>query len=241
MKLLYVDRLDSTNAWLASRWRDLAPLTAVFCGTQRAGRGRLDRRWLSDCPENLYLSILFKPATPPFPAVNLTQYASVALCRLLDAYGVAARIKWPNDVLVGGCKIAGTLSQMVVDNGEAAALVLGLGVNLNAPAEFLQRVQNMGKPATSLHLHLGEAVDRDVFAQRYLETFMADYDNFANRGFASIKKTYILFSDLLEKTVTIGIFENQLTGIVKQITDQGSLVVEESNGRRHTVTLGDMA
>ena len=240
MNLLYFDELPSTNAWLLERWRELDHLTAVSCGTQSAGRGRLGRTWLSDCAGNLYLSLLFKPVAPPFPCVNMTQYASVVLCRVLADCGVKARIKWPNDVLVDGRKIAGLLSSLAVAANAPAALVLGLGVNLNAPADFLDRVAQLGRPATSLHRHTGGPVDREAFLEQVLSAFMSGYADFARGGFPVVAEAYKALFDFVDHEVTVDNFGNRLTGTVKTITHQGELLLEDAHGVRHVITVGEL-
>ena len=123
--------LDSTNRHARANLHDLADGDVIQATVQTDGHGRLRRRWISHVPGNLCVSIILKPtnARPAdLPLANLSQLLSVCVCRALDTRGAAATLKWPNDVLVGGSKIAGLLAETVVRGaGEFMGMVLGLG------------------------------------------------------------------------------------------------------------------
>ena len=115
MNTVYLERVESTNLFAKSNLHDLADCTVVHAKEQTAGRGRMQRKWVDLGEGNLFMSFVLKPSNS-FNEVysNLTQYLSVVLCDLLDEFGVSAEIKWPNDVQVNGKKIAGILSETVM-------------------------------------------------------------------------------------------------------------------------------
>ncbi len=239
--LLFMPDVTSTNTWLEARWRELPPFTTLYCNTQSAGKGRLDRPWLSDSTSNLYVSILFKPVDSPFPSVNMTQFASIALCQTMALWGISAQIKWPNDVLIDGTKVAGILSRLVVDEGMPKALILGIGVNIRAEQSFLERVQNLGKSATSLHLHANKPITREGFLASFLTLFMEQYPNFVQQGFATLRSSYLDLATHCNQRVTIDHSGSRLTGIIKTVTNEGALIVEDAMGIQHIITVGEIS
>ena len=157
----YHDSLPSTNA----RARDLAAEdesdVVVLANEQTGGRGRLDREWRSP-PGGVWLSILCRPDLPPAHAPVLTLAAAVAVTETAREHGVAAGIKWPNDVLVGGEKLAGILTEMEGEADRVAWVVVGIGINVDP--------KGLPDGATGLLAHT-EEIDRRAFVQRLLERF----------------------------------------------------------------------
>ena len=115
MKKIYLSEVDSTNLYAKSNIENLADKSIVHAANQTAGRGRLQRTWVNLGEGNLFLTFVLKPSNS-FNEVysNLTQYLSVVLCKILEEYGLKPQIKWPNDVLINGKKIAGILSETVM-------------------------------------------------------------------------------------------------------------------------------
>lgn len=152
--------VDSTNAELRRRAeRDpLGPGTVVVAASQTAGRGRLGRSWYSPPGLGLYLSVLLRPEGAPDLAPRLTLVGALAVCTTCrDLHGVDAGIKWPNDVLAAGRKIAGILAEARAVGARAGDLVLGVGVNANhTPKDFPEALRER---ATSLRAASGHIVD----------------------------------------------------------------------------------
>jgi len=152
----------STNDLAAERARAGAPAGLVIVAdSQTAGRGRLGRTWHSPAEENLYLSILLRPARPPSEIPPITLLAGAGVARALQTFGLEPRLKWPNDVeLVDETgkrrKVCGVLTEMASAGASALHVVVGIGINANAvafPPEIAER-------ATSLRQALGRAIDR---------------------------------------------------------------------------------
>ncbi|HTA19793.1 MAG TPA: biotin--[acetyl-CoA-carboxylase] ligase, partial [Polyangia bacterium] len=129
----------STNDLAATRARaGAAQGLVVATDQQSAGRGRLGRAWHSPAGENLYVSILLRPARPAPEIPPLTLLAGAAVARALTALGLAPRLKWPNDVQLvgdGNRKVAGILTEMSSEGGRVGHVVVGVGLNVNG-AEF---------------------------------------------------------------------------------------------------------
>jgi len=188
--LVCLAEIDSTNA----RARQLAEQgaadgTVIIADRQSAGRGRLGRRWESPSAVNLYCSILLRPQIPVQQAPQLTFLSAVAVAETLNQlYKLPAKVKWPNDVLVGGKKIAGLLNEMNAETEQIHFVILGIGVNLNMAAE--QFPEELNYPATSVLLETGETVDRALFARELLQRLDGYYCEFLDEGFVPIRRRW---------------------------------------------------
>ena len=167
-EIVHRDSIDSTNLLAAELARGGAEEgTAVLAEQQTAGRGRLGRSWVSPARLNLYCSVVLRPAIPPLEVPRLTLVAGVAVAEaILATAAVPARIKWPNDVLIDGRKVAGVLTELEAEADRVRFVVVGIGVNLNATAgDFPPELRDK---ATSLALASGAPVGRVAFTARLL-------------------------------------------------------------------------
>ncbi|OLA77404.1 MAG: biotin--[acetyl-CoA-carboxylase] ligase [Candidatus Melainabacteria bacterium 35_41] len=238
MKKIYLSEVDSTNLYAKSNIENLADKSIVHAANQTAGRGRLQRTWVNLGEGNLFLTFVLKPSNS-FNEVysNLTQYLSVVLCKILEEYGLKPQIKWPNDVLINGKKIAGILSETVMQGSLFKGLVLGIGVNLNTSEKDLPSV--IDKEATSLNLEISKPVDVNLFLDKLAEEFFADYDNFLQKGFELIKNDYISRTCFLDTEICVQVFNDKKCGIAKAINDKGELVMS-NNQKEFVLTIGDI-
>lgn len=231
--------LDSTNRFACGRLRELADGDVIQAGIQTAGRGRWERRWMSDVPGNLCLSLVLKPAGSPaaLPLASLSQLLALSACRVLESYGVEPALKWPNDVQVGGRKIAGILAETVVTGSEFLGLVLGIGVNLNLDATVIATVD---QPATALNLELGRYVSVLTFRDALLETFFARYRDFLQAQFPLIRTEYRQRCPFLGRAITVRSPQQWVQGIARDISPTGELELELSDGRQQQVGVGEI-
>ncbi|MGO4432295.1 biotin--[acetyl-CoA-carboxylase] ligase [Paenarthrobacter sp. RAF9] len=186
-QLNIVESTGSTNQDLVravavepKKWADLAVLTAEH---QTAARGRLDRHWESPERSAVSVSMVLRPVTAdgmPVPTQSyswISLLAAVALREALqETAGVTAEIKWPNDVLVNGRKIAGILAQMTpLGDGSVPAVILGVGLNVSLAEDELPV-----PTATSLALEGATTTDRTALLKSYLSRFARLYRSFCN-------------------------------------------------------------
>lgn len=238
MQIIRLEEVDSTNSYAKTHIENFADRTAIHALKQTSGRGRLNRSWINLGEGNLFLSIILKPScefNENYP--NLTQYLSVVLCRVLEAYGLEPAIKWPNDVLVNGKKIAGILSETVMQGQNLKGIVLGIGVNLNSSYNQLASIPD--KIATSLNLEINKQINLDIFLNELLTEFFKNYDEFLKLGFLNIKNDYINRNCFLNKDIKVQIFDNIKTGFAKSINDKGELILEKDN-KNFVLTIGDI-
>lgn len=209
----------------------------VIAEAQTAGRGRRGRSWSSPPGRNLYASVVLRPELPPTRAPELTLLASVALCQAVRQAGVSASIKWPNDVLARGKKLAGVLTEMGAELDQVQWVVLGFGVNVNAAAEdFPPEVREV---ATSLALERGEAVPRALFAAATLTTLEEWLDRHAAEGFAPVRDAWRSLSDTLGREVRVRGGGEEVVGVATDIDEGGALLVRTPAGLRHVYS-GDV-
>ncbi len=223
----WVDEVGSTNTELLAEARcGAAEGVVLVADHQTAGRGRLGRRWESPPGSSLLVSVLLRPTVALERAHLLTMAAGLAASdAVLDAAGVTAGLKWPNDLVVDDAKLAGLLAESVVEGAELRALVVGMGLNVEAePAEG----------STSLARLSESPVDRRALLDAWLTCFDTRLD-----ALDEVLVDYRRRCSTLHRTVRVeqadGIFE----GRALDVTDAGHLVVE-AHGSVHEVTVGDV-
>lgn len=205
-------------------------LTVVVADRQTSGRGRLQRSWQS-AEGGLYFSMVLRPEMPPreAPLVNLAVALEV-VASLQACCGIAAAVKWPNDVLVGERKIAGILSQMEMEGESLTFLNIGVGVNLNNTPEIDD------KPAVSVRQLIGRSVPRPQF----LADFLARCDHrLANFSPAEVVAAWKEKTITLGRRVTIATARETHVGLAVDIDEDGGLVLQGDDGSRQTVFHGD--
>jgi BirA family biotin operon repressor/biotin-[acetyl-CoA-carboxylase] ligase len=203
--------------------------TVVLAEAQTHGRGRQGRAWMSPPGENLYLSVLLRPAIAPHRAPPLTLAAAVAVCAAAAQLGCRAAIKWPNDVLVDGKKLAGVLTESTSRGGRLEAVVVGIGVNVNWTAI----PPELSPSATSLALALGHPVDRERVAQ----VLLVELERWLAAEPTEVARTWRQLSDTLGRRVKSAEGE----GWARDLDDDGALRVELDDGRMVYVRSGEIS
>ncbi len=238
MELVYLEEVGSTNQYAKEHIKELTDKTVVYTFNQTNGRGRMDRKWSYLGHDNLYVSIVLKPSGEMKVLYsNLTQYLCIVLAETFEEYGVVPTIKWPNDIKINDKKISGILAEGVITNGKLEGLVLGFGVNLNAKIENLSQIN---QPATSLNIEIGRIIDKKNFFKKLLDKFCLGYDSFIENGFLLIKNDYIRRAGFLNKEVTVKVFDKEICGIAKDITDDGALKLIDNENNEHVLLMGDI-
>lgn len=223
MKLHYLNEINSTNSFVKEHISELENCTVVYTFKQTAGRGRFDRKWVDLGEGNIFLSIVLKPSSMLKPVYsNLTQYTSLKLVQVFCSYGLDAKIKWPNDILINSKKISGILAETIFKENLLKGIVIGVGLNLNADKNDFVKID---KSATSLNLEIGKKVDKMEFFNKFIANFEQDYDLFLQKGFLLIKNEYENYIDFLGKEISIINLGKSHTGIAEKITNNGAIVI----------------
>jgi BirA family transcriptional regulator, biotin operon repressor / biotin---[acetyl-CoA-carboxylase] ligase len=230
--------VDSTNDSLRERAvRGAREGTVVVAEAQRRGRGRLGRPWFSPPGVNLYASVLFRPAIEASEVLSFSFIASLALVDALAALHVRAEIKWPNDVLVGGKKVAGTLVDCGMRGAAVDYVILGIGVNVNVDTAALRDALGpAGHFATSLADVLGDEVDRNALLAAWLDGLAAWHRRWKREGSAALEKAWADHDILTGRRVEVRGDGVTFEGRVLGLAPTGCLVVADTLGRRHRIT-----
>ena len=238
MELLFLDTVDSTNKFAKEHLAELKDKTIVYSALQTAGRGRMQRKWNSNSGDNIYASIVLKPSSELKEIYsNLTQYLSLVLAEVIEDYNIYPQIKWPNDVRIDGKKISGILAESVIEKNELKGIILGFGVNLNCKKEDIEKID---QPATSLNLETGMEIDREIFLKKVVDKFCLRYNKFIEEGFLLIRDDYLRRAEFLNKTVTVKVFDKDIIGIVKDVTEAGALKLIDKDNKEHVLLIGDI-
>jgi len=184
--IVFLSVTDSTNCVAMEMAENGAKHgTVIVADAQTAGRGRMGRRWESPAGKNLYVSLLLRPSVPTVDAPRLALVAGVALADAVEAVGVPASLKWPNDLYCGERKAAGILAEMASDPGGVRHVVIGVGLNVNMEEDDFP--PDLRNTATSLQIAAGRAFRRVDTLARLLDAFGMRYAEFISGGFASLR------------------------------------------------------
>ncbi len=235
----YVATTESTNTLAQERARAGATEgTVVIAETQTRGRGRLGRAWLSPPYRNLYLSLVLRPPLPPGEAPCLALVIGLATAETVGEWAPRAAVKWPNDVVVDGRKVAGILTEMDADAEQVRFVIAGIGVNLNIDTgEFPPELRDK---AVGLGGLTGTTVDRAAFAARLLTQLETRYDQFLRDGFAAIRPLWAARSCLDGRQVTIDDGHRRYEGRCAGLADDGTLRVIDAAGTEQRIVAGDV-
>ena len=201
---------------------------------QSAGRGRFDRTWVSPRGQNLHLTALLRPTATQLPFVNMA--AALATAHAASRYcDTQATVKWPNDVRVGGRKIAGILIETAAsDRGLAYALV-GIGLNVNFDPADHPEIADL---ATSIRRETGRPADRSAV----LETLLARFDDLyadVRRG-QSLTDPWAATLETLGRRVRLDWQGHQVEGLAESVDERGNLLLRLPDGSAFTAVAGEV-
>jgi BirA family biotin operon repressor/biotin-[acetyl-CoA-carboxylase] ligase len=224
-----LDEIDSTNAAMQRMSPGEQHGHVILAEQQTAGRGRLHRRWFSPRACNIYMSLgwQFERKTSELAALPLA--VAVAACRALARTSLRGYgIKWPNDILVDGAKLAGILVELGLGQNGRSKAVIGIGLNVAMP-DSLDAGQAIDQPWTDLSRQLppgGSAISRNLVAALLLEEQLSAAGAFDAGGFDTFRSDWRLLDLLVGREVTITQGDGITTGIARGIGQNGGLRLE---------------
>lgn len=208
-----------------------APEGALICAeSQTQGKGRMGKIWVSPAGQGLYFSLVLRPDLTADKVARLTLLAAVAVCEALrDICGCDARIKWPNDILIGSRKVCGILTELCAEMEQVRFAVVGIGINVYG------RREDLPENATSLMAEstsgaLGAEVSRVKILQAVLRSFECWSDLLRQEGFDPVLTKWRELSTTLGKRVRIEEPFGSIDGIALDIDATGGLMVQNDNG-----------
>ena len=239
-KFHYFSEISSTN----THARSLAENGAgegeiVIAEAQSAGRGRLGRRWSSPPYANLYFSLILKPKLAPAQVPQVTLMAAVALADTVAAFipGLPM-IKWPNDIIFDGKKLAGILTELSCDADRVNYVILGIGVNLNYPRETMP--DEIRERATSVFELTHKTVRRESFLKGLIQALDRCYGELEVAGFPAIAARWEARFGLRGRRVRVELLDQTVIGQAKGIDRDGALVLEDDNGALQRIVAGEV-
>ena len=205
--------------------------TVVVAETQTGGRGRHGRTWEDEPGESLLASIVARPRLSVRDLPKLSLATAVAVAEAIgEMAGLAVRLKWPNDVLVNGRKLAGILLESRIS--AEPIVVVGIGINLRQQA--FPAV--LAASATSVILEGGRWVEREAMLDAVLTAFDVWRERLEVEGFAPVRARWLELAETIGRRVTVG----EHAGVAIGLDGEGALILRHAHGVQHVVA-GELA
>ena len=233
---IYCEEIDSTNSWLLNNTTYDKNGTVLLSELQTKGRGRKERVWLSNKEQNLTFSILLKSNFKPTQLNIINLGTSLALAQALEnLFQLKVDLKWPNDVLVNGHKIAGILLESVSKGNKISKVVVGVGINVNQPS-FTGK---FAIPPTSIKKETKETVNRERLLSEIL-------NNFEEIFLLSENDSPKVISDwksrcrMIGEKVKVVDDEDSRTGIFDDVDEDGFMILKKGD-KLERIHFGDVS
>lgn len=235
--IIYQSVVDSTQDLAHQAAQAGAPQgLVVLADEQRAGKGRLGRRWVAPFGSSLLMSILLRPDIPVMQAARLTMCVGLGAAEAVEAVtGLTIQLKWPNDLYLNSQKLAGLLTETSLEGERLVYAVIGLGLNVNV--QFAAGDELAGT-ATSLAMVLGREISRVVLLESVLQHVEARYEEL-QRGVSPAPAWASRLVGLGE-TVQVSLTNDVLTGTAIGVSPDGALLLQTHDGIVHTIWAGDV-
>ena len=234
------EETTSTNDVIEKLARDgVKEGAVVFAESQTKGRGRLGRKWTSPTHKGLWFSILLRPELSPQETTQLTVASATALRRAINnVTGLAAEIKWPNDLLIGGKKVVGILTEMSAEVDRVRHVILGIGVDVNQDADEFPA--ELRKIATSLKIEAGVEIPRAELATEILRELDFDYARICGGKFATVADEWEAGCATIGKNVSVQMGARLIRGCAEALDDDGALLLRTEHGHLERIIGGDV-
>lgn len=229
--------VTSTNTHLKDMARQGAPAGSLCISeTQSAGKGRLGRVWHSPAGQGLWLSVLVKPAIAPADAPLVTFCAAMAIAQAVqETTGLAAAVKWPNDLVLSGKKLCGILLEVSATADRLEHIIIGTGLNVRQGAY----PPELAHQATSIEDHLSPP-PRSQLLVHYLAALEDCLTRLEQGGLTALMPDYRRVSCTLGSQVRVSGSE-EFTGVAEDMDATGALLVRDMSGTLHRVLAGDVS
>ncbi|MGX5915504.1 bifunctional biotin--[acetyl-CoA-carboxylase] ligase/biotin operon repressor BirA [Aliidiomarina sp. Khilg15.8] len=205
--------------------RPLPAGTAVIAEMQTAGRGRRGKTWLSPFGSNLYMSMYWPLHNGLNGALGLSVMMGIQLARMMQEQGIAdVSVKWPNDVYIGGAKVAGILIELEGQPmGEGHALI-GIGLNLSMPARYKSTID---QPYTDIQSHLNGPLVRHEWAAQLVNSCRAGLQSFETSGLADYLDDWVKLDHFYQQPVRVLLGNHEQRGVAEGVDENGALLVRQ--------------
>ena len=234
----YFDSIGSTNDEAHSWAKDGAKdLSLVVADEQTMGRGRMDRPWFTPPKTALAFSLILRPTYAEKPLLSRTVgLAALALTDVLQTLNLDPQIKWPNDILLNGRKLAGVLIEATWFEDEVQSIVIGMGINI--AKRSVPSTDILGIPATSLENMLGYIPDRNVILHATIANIIALRPHMGTDSFLSSWEKKLAYYGRQVRVEMGG--EKSISGKIVGLESDGSLKIRDDDGKTISVRFGDV-
>jgi len=235
---IHFDTIDSTNTWTKNNAETLDPdqVTCITALEQTSGRGRWLRKWLSPHGQNIYATVYFCVPKDCKQLANVGQVLSLSCADVLKKKGFDPQIKWPNDLLLQGKKVAGVLCD-TVSFEDRIGVVLGIGLNVNMSQQLLDSID---QPATSLAQLSGQTWTVEQILNLLLDQFLKDLNILLKEGFEPFRLYYEELLAYKGLTITCNDGIHSLSGICHSVNSEGRLNLLLPSGQMKTLSAGEV-
>ncbi|HEX3038536.1 MAG TPA: biotin--[acetyl-CoA-carboxylase] ligase [Oscillospiraceae bacterium] len=232
------ETIDSTNNEAKRQAQAGAPHGSIFVAEhQTDGKGRLGRTWSSPEGAGIAVTILLRPDASPLSITNITLLTGLAICNAIRAYtGCDAKIKWPNDIVIGGKKVCGILTEMAAEIDRIEYVVVGSGINVNN-ASF---PEELSIKATSLFIESNHEISRVKLLQAILQKFERLLLEYNTQDDAAMLADYKKSCVNLGKKISITRNQKQICGTATDITPTGELLMICDDGTKLEINSGEV-
>jgi BirA family biotin operon repressor/biotin-[acetyl-CoA-carboxylase] ligase len=234
------EETTSTNDVIEKLARDgVKEGVVVFAEAQTRGRGRLGRKWMSPARKGLWFSVLLRPNLSPQAATQLTVASATALRNAIELHtGLKPDIKWPNDILIWGKKVAGILTELSAELDQIKYVLVGIGVDVNLnQADFPTELR---KSATSLKIELGRAVVRAELAVAILRELDREYARILAGEFTAVADDWEEHCTTIGQRLTIRMGNRRICGRAESLGEDGALLLRTEHGHLERIVGGDV-
>lgn len=234
---IILEETDSTNAELARRLQHQAHNTlegiTIIAKRQQQGRGRLGRVWHSDSQHQLCMSILLTPSVEENRLPQLSLVTAVAIWQALADIAPLS-IKWPNDILIQGKKLAGILSERRSSYGAQQQIIMGIGMNIHMPDQGFP--EDISDIATALNAHIQQPISRIQVAMRILSSLETYYNEWLAYGFESIRQQWWAAHAASQQPVRAHDGNRgYIEGIAMDLDSDGALLLHTNTGMQRII------
>ena len=213
--------------------------TVIIAEEQTAGRGRMDRKWLSPAYKNILISFLLKPEMKVENTYSLTLALAVAgIDAIKNISGLSCRIKWPNDIYLNDKKLAGILTEFKARGKSPDYVILGMGLNVNWSPEKEIKILF---PSTSIYNETGKITSRNQLITEIIKNFETFYNNIVNERMEELYNRCNILSLLTGKDVSIDTGEEKIRGTALGIDKDGGLILKNLYGNVIKILNGDVS
>ena len=214
--------------------------TVVISEGQTKGRGRVGRNWVSPAGEGVYLSIILRPNLRPAQVLQIPLITAVAVSKAIKRVTpLQPRVKWPNDITLGGKKVGGILTEMSSEIDRVNYIILGIGINVNTQRSLLP--ESIRGIATSLAEECGGHISRVRFLQCLLAEFETLYNEFLVSGFGTIRQKWKTLDNTIGSRVKVSAGAEEIEGEALDIDREGFLLVRTKDGDVKRIISGDVS